>query len=71
MKNYTAANSTVEIAQKSYEISAKMYEVGKTTLVELNDAQLALSQALLTQAQAVYEFMVEKKPWFLIRIKDC
>ena len=60
VKNYTAANSTVEIAQKSYEISAKMYEVGKTTLVELNDAQLALSQALLTQAQAVYEFMVAK-----------
>ena len=60
VKNYTAASSTVEIAQKSYEISEKMYEVGKTTLVELNDAQLALQQALLTQAQAVYEFMVAK-----------
>lgn len=60
VKNYTAANSTVEIAQKSYEISQKMYEVGKTTLVELNDAQLALQQAQLTQAQAIYEFMVAK-----------
>ena len=60
VKNYTAANSTVEIAQKSYQISEKMYEVGKATLVELNDAQLALQQAQLTQAQAIYEFMVAK-----------
>ena len=60
VKNYTAANARVEIAQKSYEISAKMYEVGKATLVELNDAQLALQQAQLTQAQAIYEFMVAK-----------
>ena len=60
VKNYTAANSTVEIAQKSYEISEKMYEVGKATLVELNDAQLALLQAQLTQAQAIYDFMVAK-----------
>lgn len=60
VKNYTAANSTVEIAQKSYQISEKMYEVGKATLVELNDAQLALTQAQLTQAQAIYEFMVAK-----------
>ena len=60
VKNYTAANATVEIAQKSYEISSKMYEVGKATLVELNDAQLALQQAQLTQAQAIYEFMVAK-----------
>ena len=60
VKNYTAANATVEIAQKSYEISQKMYEVGKATLVELNDAQLALQQAQLTQAQAIYNFMVAK-----------
>ena len=60
VKNYTAANATVEIAQKSYEISQKMYEVGKATLVELNDAQLALEQAQLTQAQAIYNFTVAK-----------
>ena len=53
IKNYQAAEATVEIAQKSYDISEKMYEVGKATLVELNDAQLALQQAQLTQAQAV------------------
>ena len=60
IKNYQAANATVTIAQKSYDISAKMYEVGKATQVELNDAQLALQQALLTQAQAIYNYMVTK-----------
>ena len=60
IKNYEAANATVAIAQKSYDISEKMYEVGKATLVELNDAQTALQQAQLTQVQAVYNFMVAK-----------
>ena len=60
IKNYQAANATVEIAQKSYDISEKMYEVGKATMVELNDAQVALQQSQLTQAQAVYNFMVTK-----------
>ena len=60
LKNYQAANATAEIAQKSYSISEKMYEVGKATLVELNDSQVALMQAQLTQAQAVYNFIVAK-----------
>ena len=60
VKNYEAANATVGIAQKSYDISEKMFEVGKATQVELNDAQLSLMQAQLTQAQAVYDFMVTK-----------
>ena len=37
-----------------------MYELGKATLVELNDAQLALVQAQLTMSQAIYNFMVAK-----------
>jgi outer membrane protein TolC len=48
------------MAQKSYDIASKMYELGKATLVELNDAQLALVQAQLTMSQAVYNFMVTK-----------
>jgi outer membrane protein TolC len=60
IKNYQAANATVEVAQKSYDISEKMYEVGKATMIELNDAQVSLMQSQLTQAQAVYNFMVAK-----------
>lgn len=60
VKRYSAAESTLEMAQKSYDISEKMYEVGKATLVELNDAQLALTQAQLTKSQAIYQYMINK-----------
>ena len=60
MKNYTAAESTLEVAQRSYDIAERMYELGKATLLELNDAQLALVQAQLTMSQAVYNFMVTR-----------
>lgn len=60
VKRYTAAESTLEMAQKSYNISEKMYEVGKATLVELNDAQLALTQAQLTMSQAIFQYMTNK-----------
>jgi outer membrane protein TolC len=55
VKRYTAAEATLEMAQKSYDISQKMYEVGKATLVELNDAQLALTQAQLNMNQAIFQ----------------
>lgn len=60
VKRYSAAEATLEMAQKSYDISEKMYEVGKATLVELNDAQLALTQAQLTKSQAIYQYMINK-----------
>lgn len=60
VKRYTAAEATLGMAQKSYNISEKMYELGKATLVELNDAQLALTQAQLTMSQAIYQYMTNK-----------
>lgn len=60
MKNYAAAESTLTMAQRSYDIAERMYKLGKATLLELNDAQLALVQAQLTMSQAVYNFMVTK-----------
>ena len=60
LKNFDAAKNTVDLAQKSYQITEKMYETGKVTLVELNDAQLALTQSQLTIYQAIYDYMVAK-----------
>ena len=60
MKNYSAAESTLEMAQRSYDIAERMYQLGKATLLELNDAQLALVQAQLTMSQAIYNFMKTK-----------
>ena len=60
LKNFDAAKNTVDMAMKSYQITEKMYEVGKVTLVELNDAQLALTQSQLTICQAIHDYMVAK-----------
>lgn len=60
MKSYNSANSAVETAQKAYDIAKVSYEVGRATLTELNDAQLALTQARLSESQAIYNFIVAK-----------
>lgn len=60
MKNFDAAGSGVETARKAYDIAAKSYNLGRSTITELNDAQLALTQAQLAQSQAIYSFIVAK-----------
>ena len=60
MKSYYAAQDAVVAAQKAYEIAEAAYKVGRSTLIELNDAQLALTQSQLAQSQAVYNFIIAK-----------
>lgn len=60
VKSYASAQEALESAEKAYSIAAKSYEVGRSTLTDLNDAQLALTQARLASSQAVYSFMVAK-----------
>jgi outer membrane protein TolC len=60
MKSYGSAESAAETAQKAYDIAAKSYDVGRSTLTDLNDAQLALTQSRLGVSQAVYNFVVAK-----------
>jgi len=60
MKNFDAAGSGVETARKAYDIAAKSYNLGRSTITELNDAQLALTQAQLAQSQSVYNFVTAK-----------
>ncbi len=60
MKNYLCAQDAVALAEKGYAIAEKAYQVGRSTLIELNDAQLALTQSQLAQSQAIYNFVVAK-----------
>ena len=60
MKSYSSALSAAETAQKAYDIASKSYNVGRSTLTDLNDAQLALTQAKLGVSQAVFNFVVAK-----------
>ena len=60
MKSYYAAQDAVRSAQKGYDIAEASYKVGRSTLIELNDAQLALTQARLAESQAIYNFVTAK-----------
>ena len=60
MKSYYAAQTAEESAQKAYDIAAASYKLGRGTLLDLNDAQLALTQSQLAKSQAVYNFLSAK-----------
>lgn len=60
MKSYYAAQNAVASAQKAYDIAEASYQVGRSTLIELNDAQLALTQSRLAESQAIYNFVIAK-----------
>ena len=60
MKSYYAAKDAISSAQKGYDIVEKSYQVGRSTLIEVNDAQLALTQAELAASQAVFNFLTAK-----------
>jgi outer membrane protein TolC len=60
LKQYTAAQKTIEAAQSGYEIAKSRFDVGSGTLLELQDAQLGLLQAKLNLNQSVYTYMTLK-----------
>ncbi|MDR0543375.1 MAG: TolC family protein [Dysgonamonadaceae bacterium] len=64
MTNYVeqvfSTKDVVAQAQKGYEISQKLYDTGMGTLLDLNTAQLGLTQASLAFNQAIYNFLASK-----------
>ncbi len=64
MTNYVeqviSTKDAVAQAQKGYEISQKLYDTGMGTLLDLNDAQLALTQTSLMFNQAIYNYLASK-----------
>ena len=60
MKTYDAAAEAVGTAEKAYDIASKSYQVGRSTLTDLNNTELTLTQTRLQAAQAIYNFVVAK-----------
>ena len=60
MKTYDAAKEALKSAEKAYDIASKSYQVGKSTLTDLNNTELTLTQTRLQAAQAVYNFVTAK-----------
>lgn len=47
-------------ANKALEISSKRYDIGRGTILELNQSETALTQAELTYNQSIYDFLSNK-----------
>ena len=60
MRTYDAAKEAAGTAQKAYDIAAKSYQLGKSTLTDLSNTELTLTQTKLQAVQAVYNFVVAK-----------
>lgn len=60
VKSHESALDALESAQKAYDIAAKSYEIGRSTLTDLDAAQLALTQAQLAASTAIYNYLVAK-----------
>ena len=60
IKTYEAAKDALGSAEKAYDIAAKSYEVGRSTLTDLNNTELVLTQTRMQVLQAVYSFVTAK-----------
>ena len=60
MKTYDASREALATAEKAYDIAVKTYQLGKSTLTDLNNTELTLTQAKLAVSQAIYNFVIAK-----------
>ena len=56
----TSNKETMTQAQRAYEIVQKQFEVGMATWLDLNSAELALTQSQLLYHQSIYNFLTAK-----------
>ena len=60
MRSYDSAKEALKSAEKAYDIATKSYQVGRSTLTDLNNTELTLTQTKLQALQAVYNFVNAK-----------
>ncbi|MCR4612636.1 MAG: TolC family protein [Bacteroidaceae bacterium] len=53
-------HEAIRQAEKAVTITEKRYEVGRGTILELNQSQVALTQAKLTYNQSIYDYLVNR-----------
>ncbi|MCX6132563.1 MAG: TolC family protein [Ignavibacteriales bacterium] len=57
-KRVAAQGKTVEMAERGYKIVTTRFLNNSATQLEVNDAQLALTQAKVNRVQAIYDYLV-------------
>ena len=60
MRTYDASREALTSAEKAYDIAVKSYQLGKSTLTDLNNTELVLTQSRLAVSQAIYNFVIAK-----------
>lgn len=60
MADMTSNKETMMQAQRAYEIVQKQFEVGMATWLDLNSAELALTQSQLLYHQSIYNFLTAR-----------
>lgn len=58
LKQYNASAENISQAKRGYEIAVKRYDVGGGTLVDVDNSQLAYTQAELSRSTAIYNYLV-------------
>ena len=57
IKQVASSKEGVRQAEKAYEIMQKKFEVGAATIIELDDANLALATSRLSYFQAIHDYL--------------
>jgi outer membrane protein TolC len=65
-----ANEKTVEQAQKAYDISRTRFNAGAGTMLEVNQAELNVTQARLNHSQAIYDFLTAKADYDKVTGKE-
>ena len=60
MRSYDASKEALVSAEKAYDIAVRSYQLGKSTLTDLNNTELTLTQSRLAVSQAIYNFVIAK-----------
>lgn len=60
LKQYHASSENITQAKRGYDIAVKRYEVGGGTLVDVDNSQLAYTQAELSRSTAIFNYLINQ-----------
>lgn len=66
LERITAQQSTVEQAQRGFDIARIRYTEGTGSLLEINDAETALARARVNRLQALYDYYLARAQYDLV-----
>ena len=60
LKQYHTSSENITQAKRGYDIAVKRYEVGGGTLVDVDNSQLAYTQAELSRSTAIFNYLINQ-----------